>query len=113
MSTVKSSMTVAGIKVRAAAADALSDATEFLLEEANRTVPIEEATLTRSGLATVDRQNLRGVVSYDTPYAVAQHEHDEYRHDPGRRAHWLARTFVEQANRVRKFLADRTAKGVS
>lgn len=112
MSTVRSSMPDAADRIHAAAAAALSDATEYLLEEANRTVPIEEATLTRSGMATVDRRNLVGVVSYDTPYARVQHENDEYRHDPGRRAHWLTRTFVEQANRVRRFLGERIERGL-
>lgn len=111
MSTVKSSMLVAAIQIREATADALSDVTEFLLEEANRTVPIEEGTLARSGVATVDRQNLRGVVSYDTPYAVAQHEHEEYQHDPGRRARWLMLTFREQSARVLGYLADGVKRG--
>lgn len=111
MSTVKSSMNVAAIRIREATADALSDATEYLLEEANRTVPIEERILEGSGLPSVDRQNLRGVVSYDTPYARRQHEETEWSHDPGRRARWLALTFREQSPRVLAFLADRVKRG--
>lgn len=112
MSAVRWNADPALDRLRQAAADALGDATEYLLEEANRTVPIEEATLTRSGMATVDRRNLVGVVSYDTPYARRQHEEDDWRHDPGRRAHWLERTFVEQANRVRRFLGERIERGL-
>jgi hypothetical protein len=41
---------------------------EHVLEEANRVVPIEEATLLRSGVASVDEGGLRGAVSFDTPY---------------------------------------------
>lgn len=87
---------LAAAAVRKAAAEGLGDATEMLLEEANRTVPIEEATLMRSGVASVDDMKLRGAVSYDTPYAVRQHEDLRLRHDQGRRAKWLESTFKER-----------------
>lgn len=41
-------------------------ATEHLLQAANRTVPIEEGTLMRSGRATTEGST--GVVAYATPY---------------------------------------------
>ncbi|MFC8124849.1 hypothetical protein [Streptomyces sp. NPDC057302] len=44
-------------------------------------MPIEEATLERSRGATVDANALTAAVSYDTPYAVRQHEEMTYRHD--------------------------------
>lgn len=96
--------------IRKAAMDALEDAGEFLLEEANRTVPIEEGTLARSGQVTRDDRKGEVWVTYDTPYAVRQHEDTRLRHDPGRRAKWLERTFKEQGGRVGKFLADRTKR---
>lgn len=99
---------VAGLERRARAA--LVDAGEFLLEEANRTAPIEEGTLIGSGAVTAAREGLVVAVSYDTPYAVRQHEDTRLRHDPGRRARWLAYTFREQAHRVVPFLADRMAR---
>jgi len=102
---------VAGKVMREDAADALTDALEFLLETANRTIPIEEHIMEGSGTVSVDRANLIGSVSYDTPYTVVQHEHTEYRHDPGRRAKWLERTWVEQARRVHAFLAERMNRG--
>jgi hypothetical protein len=52
-------------------------------------VPIEEATLERSGVASVDEARLRAAVSYDTPYAVRQHEELSWRHDQGRQAKYL------------------------
>jgi hypothetical protein len=88
-----------------AAEAALADAAEYLLEESNRTVPHEEGTLERSGTVSVD--GLKAAVSYDTPYAVRQHEDTRLRHDDGRRAKWLEQTFNERADKVRKFLADR------
>ena len=92
--------------------DALVEASEFLLQEANETAPIEESTLIRSGTVSVDRKALRTAISYDTPYAVRQHEDTRLRHDPGRRAKWLERTINEQRSRVGKFIAARIAKKV-
>lgn len=97
--------------IRADAYRALDDAGEFLGETANRTVPLEEATLEGSMLVTTDRARLVTVVSYDTPYAVRQHEDLTMRHDPGRRAKWLELTFTEQAPRLERFLADRMRAG--
>lgn len=91
--------------VRTDAARALDGAGEFLLEQSNRTAPIEEGTLVGSGSVHVDRDALVATVSYDTPYAVRQHEDTRLRHDRGRRAKWLQLTFVEQANRLEQFLA--------
>lgn len=95
---------------RRAAGAALGDAAEFLLEASNRTVPLEEGTLARSG--GTDREGLRASVYYDTPYARRQHEDTRLRHDPGRRAKWLERTFREQGPRIGPFLADRIRDGV-
>ena len=92
-------------RVRDAINDVVGDAGEYLLEEANRTVPIEEGTLARTGF--VDVGDGEATVSYDTPYAARQHEETGYRHASGRRAKWLQLTFQEQARRIEGFLADR------
>ncbi len=97
--------------LRQQAVVALTDAGEFLLEEANRTVPIEEGTLAGSGNVHVDRDALVATVSYDTPYAIRQHEDTRLRHDSGRRAKWLEHTFREQSNRVLDYIADRMRRG--
>lgn len=81
--------------VRGAAEPAVLAGMEFLREQSNRTVPIEEGTLERSAQASADGQ--RGAVSYDTPYARRQHEDTRLRHDQGRRAKWLELTAKEQA----------------
>jgi len=95
--------------VRAAAAQGLSDAAEFLLEESNRTAPIEEATLIRSGTTSLDAARLRATVAYDVPYAPRQHEDLTLRHDPGRRAKWLELTFQEQARKAGQIIQTRVA----
>lgn len=88
---VRSTINLSGInaKTRPAAARGLGLAMEHLLTESRKEVPIEEATLERSGAAIVDAETLRGAVSYDTPYAVRQHEELDWRHDEGRKAKYL------------------------
>lgn len=99
-------------RVRAAAASALGDGAEHLLEVANRTVPIEEGTLGRSGTTKVDDGSLRAAVGYDTPYAARQHEEMTYQHDAGRRAKWLEATFKERSKAVGDLIADRIRDAV-
>ena len=73
--------------MRRGAEAGLDLALEHVLGESRRLVPIEEATLERSGSTSQD--GLRGAVSYDTPYAVRQHEDMTLRHDAGRTAKYL------------------------
>ncbi|MBT2381966.1 hypothetical protein J7E90_33015 [Streptomyces sp. ISL-111] len=90
---------------KAGAARGLRLGTEYGLEKANRRVPIEEATLERSGTATVDESTLTGAISYDTPYAIRQHEELGYRHDAGREAKWLERTMTDEADAIGEIVA--------
>lgn len=86
---------------RQAAAQALTTVAEAELGNANQTCPIEETTLIRSGaVAPATANNLTATISYDTPYAVVQHEDTTFRHDPGRRAKWLELTLREDAAAV-------------
>jgi hypothetical protein len=73
--------------IRDGAEAGLRLALEHVLGVSNARVPHEEGTLERSGMASVD--GLRGAITYDTPYAVRQHEELEYRHDNGRQAKYL------------------------
>lgn len=93
---------LAQAKVHKAAVAAVGDVAEFVLEEANRTVPLEEGTLQRSG--EVAHDGLKATISYDTPYARRQHEDTRNRHDSGRRAKWLEKTFKEEQTRARDYL---------
>ena len=91
-------------EIRAAAAAGLQVAAEHLKTESQRVVPIEEATLERSAFTDVD--GLRAAVSYDTPYAVRQHEDLTLAHDPGREAKYLE----GPANREAKVLGNIIAR---
>lgn len=69
------------------AGEGLQRALEHTLGVSNRHVPLEEGTLERSGTAT--RTGLNGSISYDTVYAVRQHEELTWKHLPGRTAKYL------------------------
>ncbi|MCX4824245.1 minor capsid protein [Streptomyces sp. NBC_01142] len=90
---------------RAGAVRGLRIAAEHVLADSRKVVPIEEATLERSGVATVDESSLTAAVSYDTPYAIRQHEELNYRHDAGRSAKYLERPLTEQADTVAEIIA--------
>jgi hypothetical protein len=99
--TINLGPALAGIK--SGAEKGLRDAVEHLLTEANKSVPHDEGTLERSGQTGVD--GTRGSVSYDTPYAVRQHEDMSLHHDGKGRSKWLEVTFSQEAGTVGKILA--------
>jgi hypothetical protein len=80
--------------LRAAVVLGLRQWAELLLQKSNELVPLDEATLERSGTASVDERELIGQVAYDTPYAVRQHENLDYRHAPGREAKYLEKPWL-------------------
>lgn len=88
---------LAGKAIRAAAVLGLAKWAELLLQQSRAIVPLDEATLERSGTPSVDEHTLTAAVSYDTPYAVAQHENLEYHHAPGREAKYLERPWIASA----------------
>lgn len=94
--------------IRRGAARGLLAAAEHLLGESRKVVPIEEATLERSGHAEVDDSALVARVSYDTPYAVRQHEDLTLGHDPGRQAKYLE----EPADREGKVIGEIVAREI-
>ncbi|MEV2249405.1 hypothetical protein AB0I94_02410 [Streptomyces sp. NPDC050147] len=72
---------------RRLASEGLQRALEHGLKVSNERVPLEEGTLERSGRVDVD--GLNGAISYDTVYAVRQHEELTWKHLPGRQAKYL------------------------
>jgi hypothetical protein len=92
-------------RAREGAVRGLRLASEHVLQVSRSRVPIEEGTLERSGTASVDEAQLRGAVSYDTPYAVRQHEDLTMRHDSGRQAKYLETSMNEQKDTVGRIIA--------
>lgn len=104
--TVRKNFAAVERQMRQASEAAVQEAAEHLLEESNRTVPIEESTLLKSGEAS--SEGLTAQVSYGgaaSAYAVVQHERTKFRHDAGRRSKWLQLTFQERASQVQQWLA--------
>lgn len=90
---------------RAGAARGLTLAAEHVLQVSRTRVPIQEGTLERSGVASVDEAGLQAAVSYDTPYAVRQHEDLTLQHDQGREAKYLESAFEDERNTVAEIVA--------
>lgn len=93
-----------------AAARGLALAAEYVLQQTNEVVPIEEHTLQESGKASIDDNGLTAAVSYDTPYAVVVHEDLTARHDKGRHAKYLEKTMNESGEAVGEIIA-KTIRG--
>lgn len=93
---------------------AVWEASEYLLGEANRTVPHATGALERSGDVVKARENTYDVV-YRTPYAVKQHEDQSLSHpDPANaasrpegRSKWLEQTAREQKTAIDQIIAGR------
>ena len=73
---------------RAQASAGLQRALEHTLGKSKAIVPLEEGTLERSGRVNMFGQ-LEGQITYDTVYAVIQHEALDFKHLPGRSAKYL------------------------
>jgi hypothetical protein len=95
----------AGVKkdIEEGGTEGLQEAVEFLLDESNKTAPIADGTLINSGATSVD--GLEASVSYDTPYAVRQHEDTTLRHPNGRQAKFLENAYKENITAIQEFLA--------
>lgn len=61
---------------------------EHVLGVSNTQVPFEEGDLAASGAVSQDASGATAI-SYDTPYAVRQHEDLSMQHDAGRNAKFL------------------------
>lgn len=90
---------------RKGAVQGLKKGTEHLLQKSRELVPHEEGTLERSGTTSVDEANLRAAVSYDTPYAIKQHEDLTLKHDEGRQAKYLEQPMATEAGVVGEIIA--------
>jgi hypothetical protein len=90
---------------KAGAVDGLTLAAEHILQVSGQRVPLDDGVLERSGLASVDASELRAAVSYDTEYAVYQHETLGLRHLAGREAKYLENPAREEAEVVERLIA--------
>ncbi|MFI6317280.1 hypothetical protein ACIBG8_07165 [Nonomuraea sp. NPDC050556] len=101
------------VKVNRAAARGLRMGAEHVLQVSRTQVPIDEATLERSGAASVDDASLTAAVSYETPYALVQHEDLDLKHAPGRKAKYLEDPARDEADIVRALIAAQIRRALS
>lgn len=102
----------ADTRMRAGAVAGLLEAAEHILTESRREVPLEEGTLERSGVASVDASSLTAAVSYDTVYAVRQHEELDWQHDAGRKAKYLEDPFTRERGTAGEIIAARVRRAL-
>lgn len=97
-------------RIREGAARGLTRASKVLLAESQTRVPVRDRDLRNSG-ATHDAapDNLTSAVTYDTPYAVKQHEDLSLNHpldfQPGAQAKYLERPAVELEDKLMQVVA--------
>ncbi|MBR3795964.1 MAG: hypothetical protein IKK34_08050 [Clostridia bacterium] len=65
------------------------DALDHLKSVSQDQVPLDQGPLKASASVDVSADGTSGTVSYDTPYAVVQHENTWYSHQRGRKAKYL------------------------
>ena len=78
---------------------------EHVLGVSNAQAPIEEGDLIRSGGVSQDGATGRTAISYDTPYAVRQHEDMTLNHDAGRNAKFLERAVQSEHGKIVQIVA--------
>lgn len=73
---------------------------EHVLGVSNTKVPHEEGHLQTSGAVSQDEDSGVTAVSYNTPYAVRQHEDTSLSHDAGRQAKFLEDALTQERDKV-------------
>ena len=88
--------------IRETAFRAILDGAEVILTEAIDETPIDTGTLRRSGTVTEAPQDNVVYISFNTPYAVKQHEDLTLKHPRGGKAKYLEDPFKRNAGKVKR-----------
>lgn len=98
--------------LKANAAEALNHGAELLRGYSQPLAPIDTGILRATGQVTQATPNhLEAHVSYDTPYAVKQHEELDYRHDEGQ-AKYLEAPLEAHRGEISQAIASRIGEGL-
>lgn len=89
--------------MRGAATRGLVDGADHLLQVSQTEVPVDEGTLRGTGAVHIVTDT-KVAVSYDTPYAVRQHEELGYRHPKQGKAKYLEDPMRSEAPEVRRLV---------
>lgn len=99
--------------IKAAERQGLFKAAEHVKKESNELVPHERGDLERSGISSVDDNETKAAVSYDTPYAVIQHENLAFKHIKKGQAKYLETALNQEQGEVRKIIAHNIRKATT
>jgi len=91
--------------VSEASKQGLMVAGEHVLGVANNQTPHEDGDLEASGAVSQDPQSGATAISYDTDYAVVQHEDESMQHDGGRNAKFLENALNSEREAVLDIVA--------
>ncbi|MDQ0377961.1 minor capsid protein [Amycolatopsis thermophila] len=93
--------------IRAGLVRGVQEVTEDLKRESQNLVPYDQGDLSRSAKTSMDTSGptVQGAVSYDTAYAVRQHEETTWRHQDGRTAKYLATPLRANSGRYQEHIA--------
>ena len=91
--------------IRETAFRAILDGAEVILTEAIDEAPFKSGTLRRSGTVTEAPQDNAVYISFNTPYAVKQHEDLTLKHPRGGKAKYLEDPFKRNAKKVERLVA--------
>lgn len=86
---------------------------ENILGESQKLVPVDTGILQKSGTMTTDKANKTVTISYNTPYALKQHEDGSLKHPRGGEAKYLERPFNEKAGQAENFIGNELYKAMT
>ncbi len=90
-------------KLEEKSVEGLHKALAYVKDEASKRAPVDTGDLRGSGDVQIEGEV--GTVSFNTPYAAAQHEHVEYNHPLGGQAKYLESVLVEDKDKILHMIA--------
>jgi len=97
-------------KVMTANEKAITLGLEFIKQESVKVAPKDTGLMEKSAQVTISEDRKTGFVSYDTPYAIRQHEELDYKHAEGRIAKYLELPLQQNAKKALEIMG-RVLKG--
>ena len=97
---------------KAAAMSALRDGAEAILTESHTEIPHDSGTMQSSGTVTEAPSENAVYISFNTPYAVKQHEDLTLRHSDGRKAKYLEDPLNRNADRAIRLVQTRVRRAL-
>ena len=90
--------------VEKAAMKGLRKLGEEILTEAKELCPVDSGTLRQSGSVRANSKNKTVEISFNTPYALKQHEEMSYNHPNGGQAKYLEQPFNERVKNAQWYV---------